>query len=394
MTAAVEILGPADGGRLLARRLVGFVRVLRDNGYRVGLREAIDGLRAARDADLADRQGLRRALRSLLCASPADWRRFDEIFNLYWLGHGQQRTAKFAGVQGRGADVDRRQAWGPGGPLGPVVRSERGAGLEAVSGEGQRGGASRTESLAEADLRQLEDPEEQARAAELAARLAARMKYRLTRRERKRRRGRRLDLRRVIHRSIRYGGTPLRLAYRKRWPKPLRLVVILDASGSMSLYSAFFLRFVRGVLDHFREAEAFVFHTRLIHISAALRERDSEKALERMAIMAAGWAGGTRIGESLATFNRAYAARAITSRTAVIIVSDGYDTDPPERLAEEMKRLRRRCKRIVWLNPMMGWRDYAPVARGMAAALPFVDLFAPAHNLKSLAALEPYLAKL
>ncbi|MBE0554900.1 MAG: VWA domain-containing protein, partial [Rhodobacteraceae bacterium] len=135
-------------------------------------------------------------------------------------------------------------------------------------------------------------PDELARISDLTERLAARMKYRLTRRERQRRRGRRLDLRRVIHQSIRFGGTPMRLAYRMRWPKPLRLVVILDASGSMSLYSTFFVRFIRGVLDHFREAEAFVFHTRLIHISAALRERDTEKALERMALMAAGWAGG------------------------------------------------------------------------------------------------------
>jgi uncharacterized protein with von Willebrand factor type A (vWA) domain len=162
----------------------------------------------------------------------------------------------------------------------------------------------------------------------------------------------------------------------------------------MSLYSTFFVRFIRGVLDHVREAEAFVFHTRLIHISAALRERDTEKALERMALMAAGWAGGTRIGDSLATFNRNYAAGVINSRTAVMIVSDGYDTGAPEVLAAEMARLKRRARRIVWLNPMIGWRDYAPVAQGMAAALPHVDLFAPAHNLESLAALEPYLAKL
>jgi uncharacterized protein with von Willebrand factor type A (vWA) domain len=186
----------------------------------------------------------------------------------------------------------------------------------------------------------------------------------------------------------------MKLAYRKRWPKPLRLVVILDVSGSMSLYSAFFVRFIRGVLDHFREAEAFVFHTRLIHISAALRERDTEKALERMALMASGWDGGTKIGESLATFNRSYAANVIRSRTVVIIVSDGYDTGPPERLAAEMGQLKRRAKRIIWLNPMIGWADYEPVAKGMSAALPFVDLFAPAHDLQSLAALEPYLAKL
>jgi uncharacterized protein with von Willebrand factor type A (vWA) domain len=394
MTGAVEILGAAGGGRMLARRIVGFVRVLRDNGFPVGLREAIDSLRLARWIDLGKRDNMRWAFRSLLCASRTDWRRFDEIFDLYWLGHGRKQGTRVGGQSLRGPRAGLPGGQTPAGPLGPVLRSERGAGLEGDNGDGRRGGASSAESLAATDLRHINDPEELVRVSDVAERLAARMRYRLTRRERRRRRGRRLDLRRVIHNSIRFGGTPMKLAYRKRWPKPLRLVVILDASGSMSLYSAFFVRFIRGVLDHFREAEAFVFHTRLIHISAALRERDTEKALERMALMASGWDGGTKIGESLATFNRGYAANVINSRTAVIIVSDGYDTGPPERLAAEMGQLKRRAKRIVWLNPMIGWADYEPVAKGMSAALPFVDLFAPAHDLQSLAALEPYLAKL
>jgi uncharacterized protein len=391
MTGALAVCKPRGSGAMLTRRLVGFVRVLRDNGFPVGLRETIDGLRAARQANLSHREGLRWALRCLLCASRADWRRFDEIFDLYWRGHGQLQTVRVSGPGARKAAAESADAEGP---RGPMLGADHGQGAAAEGGEGRRGGASLAESLAATDLRHVNDPEELARIGELTERLAARMKYRLTRRERTRRRGRRLDLRAVIHRSIRFGGTPMQLAYRKRWPKPLRLVVILDASGSMSLYSTFFVRFIRGVLDNFREAEAFVFHTRLIHISAAMRERDTEKALERMALMSAGWAGGTRIGDCLAAFNRNYAARVITGRTAVMIVSDGYDTGDPEVLGAEMARLKRRAKRIVWLNPMIGWRDYAPVAQGMAAALPHVDLFAPAHNLESLAALEPYLAKL
>jgi uncharacterized protein with von Willebrand factor type A (vWA) domain len=244
------------------------------------------------------------------------------------------------------------------------------------------------------DLRYVVDPDEVAQTHALAERLAHRMRARLVRREQARRRGRRLDLRRTIHRSISHGGTPIDLVWRRRKVKPLRLVVLLDASGSMNLYTAFFVRFLHGVVDAFREAEAFVFHTRLAHVSPSLRDRDVTRAVERLALMAQGIGGGTRIGESLATFNRWHARRVINSRTAVIIVSDGYDTGEPERLAAEMARLRRRCRRIIWLNPLIGWRDFRPEARGMRAALPHVDLFAPAHNLESLAALEPYLARI
>jgi uncharacterized protein with von Willebrand factor type A (vWA) domain len=260
--------------------------------------------------------------------------------------------------------------------------------------QGRREGASRAELLTSADLRHIVDPDDVAKAHALAARLARTMRARLVRRQRAQRRGRRLDLRRTIHRNVSHGGTPVELVWRARKVKPLRLVVLLDASGSMSLYTAFFVRFLHGVVDAFREAEAFVFHTRLAHVSPSLRDRDVARAVDRLALMAQGIGGGTRIGESLATFNRWHAARVINSRTAVMIVSDGYDTGEPERLAAEMQRLRRRCRRVIWLNPLLGWRDYSPAARGMQAALPYVDLFAPAHNLESLAALEPYLAKL
>ncbi len=162
----------------------------------------------------------------------------------------------------------------------------------------------------------------------------------------------------------------------------------------MSLYTAFFVRFLHGVVDAFREAEAFVFHTRLVHVSPSLRDRNVSRAVDRLSLVAQGIGGGTRIGESLAEFNRSHAARVINSRTAIVIVSDGYDTGEPERMAVEMRRLRRRCRRIAWLNPLIGWRDYAPEARGMKEALPYVDLFAPAHNLESLEALEPYLSRI
>jgi uncharacterized protein with von Willebrand factor type A (vWA) domain len=371
---------------------------LRDNGFRVGLAETRDALQILASPAAMRPSALKPALRALFCATHSDWERFDDIFDAFWRGQGMQSRQVLSQMSSTGHAPGRRLAEAnvPSEALKLPDRLERrdGGNEQSADGRGRREGASRSENLMAVDLRHIVDPDEVAATQALAARLARIMRARLIRREQIRRRGPRLDLRRTIHRNVSHGGTPIDLAWRRRKIKPLRLVVLLDASGSMSLYTAFFVRFQHGVVDAFREAEAFVFHTRLAHVSPSLRDRDVSRAVERLSLMAQGIGGGTRIGESLATFNRWHARRVINSRTAVIIVSDGYDTGAPEELAREMRRLRGRCRRIIWLNPLIGWRDYSPQARGMQAALPYIDLFAPAHNLESLAALEPYLARI
>ena len=378
------------------RRLASFARTLRQNGFRIGLAETRDAL-SVLASPLATRPSrLQSALRALFCATHSDWERFDEIFMAFWRGRHMRTAQTLSGAPADNNKVSGRRvalAEAQQGPSGLLDQAARG-GETTASGQGRPEGASPAENLATTDLRHITDPADIARAHALAARLARTMRARIVRRQQVRSQGRRLDLRRTIHRNIAHGGTPIELVLRRRKHKPLRLVILLDASGSMSLYTAFFVRFLHGVVDAFREAEAFVFHTRLAHVSPSLRDRDVTRAVDKLALMAQGIGGGTRIGESLATFNRWHARRVINSRTAVMIVSDGYDTGEPERLGAEMRRLRQRCRRIVWLNPLIGWRDYSPVARGMQAALPYVDLFAPAHNLESLAALEPYLARL
>ena len=405
--SACTLRGPLRGrlkgdGQLFvrpARRLAGFARTLRDNGFRVGLAETSDALSILTSPAATRPTSLKPALRALFCATHSDWERFDEIFDAFWCGEGMRQRQVISGKPAASQAPAHRlaEAHVPQEALGlpdHVERRSDGDGESPADGRGRREGASRTELLSATDLRHIADPDDVAATHALAARLARTMRARLIRREQVRRHGRRLDLRRTIHRNVSHGGTLIDLAWRRRKIKPLRLVVLLDASGSMSLYTAFFIRFLHGVVDSFREAEAFVFHTRLAHVSPSLRDRDVTRAVDKLALMAQGVGGGTRIGESLATFNRWHARRVINSRTAIMIVSDGYDTGEPEQLGEEMRRLRRRCRRIIWLNPLIGWRDYSPQARGMQAALPYVDLFAPAHNLESLAALEPYLARI
>jgi uncharacterized protein with von Willebrand factor type A (vWA) domain len=391
--------GLDDVSHRVSTRLAGFLHTLRDNGFAVGLAEGQDAAALMAAGYAARPSLLRSAFKHLFSARKSDWEKFDGLFDAFWL---RKRVRMRSTISGAGSAASN-----PSLKSLRDARPEQGGSLSATDqvpsaddapqgrrGEGRMEGASRAENLAETDFRKLADPDAVEQAHVAAARLAKAMRTRLTRRDLLRRRGERLDLRRTIHRNISHGGVPIALVKRRRKDKPLRLVILLDASGSMSMYTAVFLRFIHGVLDEFREAEAFLFHTRLAYVSDAMKERDAARALDRLSIMAQGAGGGTKIGESLKTFNRWHAARVIHSRTCVMIVSDGYETGDAALLGREMAALAKRCRRIVWLNPMMAWDGYAPEARGIKAALPFVDLYAPANTLKSLAALEPYLARL
>ena len=384
---------------MIAGKLAAFLRTLRDNGFAVGLAEGQDAA-SLMTSGFAARPGLlRSAFKHLFSARKSDWEKFDGLFDAFWLGR-RVRSRSLTSGAAKAANspslksLQDKAADAPGNPSATDQVPSADDAPDGRSGEGRMEGASRVDNLTEVDFRHLADPEQVEQAHAAAARLAKAMRTRLTRRDQARRRGTRLDLRRTIHRNISHGGVPMSLVKRRRKHKPLRLVMLLDASGSMSLYTSVFLRFIHGVLDEFREAEAFLFHTRLAFVSDAMKEKHAARALDRLSLLAQGTGGGTKIGESLQTFNRWHAARVIHSRTVVMIVSDGYETGDAALLGREMAALARRCRRIVWLNPMMAWKGYAPVAAGIRAALPHVDLYAPANTLQSLAALEPYLARL
>ncbi len=384
--------------RLVSGKLAAFVATLRENAFVVGLGEAQDAA-VLMARGIADRPAqMRSAFRHLFSARREDWQKFEGLFDAFWLAKRvRQRSlvsgsAKPASNPALKSIADAASQKG-GDEIGDQVPSTDEAGSSEGS-EGRMEGASRADAIQETDFRKLNNPEDIRQAHLIAAQLAKAMRTRLTRRDLARSSGYRLDLRRTIHANINHGGVPVTLVKRQHKPKPLRLIVLLDASGSMSLYTGVFLRFIHGVLDEFREAEAFLFNTRLAHVSDAMKERDPARALDRLSLMAQGAGGGTKIGECLQTFNRWHAGRVIHSRTCVMIVSDGYETGDAKLLGTEMAALARRCRRIAWLNPMMGWHDYTPVAAGMQAAMPHIDLLAPANTLASLAALEPYLAKL
>ena len=384
--------------KLMSDKLAAFVATLRGNSFAIGLAEARDAA-ALMAAGYAEKPALlREAFKHLFTARKSEWERFDGLFDAFWLGKRVRSRVAVAGSAGpqanpalKSLDEQSRQNQG-NQPTDQVPTGDEGE--VDQDGEGRMEGASVTDNIAQTDFRKLVDPDAVEQAHAIAERLARAMRTRLTRRDLARHQGYRIDLRRTIHRNIGQGGVPIELIKRQRKEKPLRLVLLLDASGSMSMYTGVFLRFVHGMLDNFREADAFLFHTRLVHVSDAMRERDPSRALDRLSMMAQGAGCGTRIGACLSDFNRYHAARVIHSRTCIMIVSDGYETGDAALLGAEMAALRRRCRRIVWLNPMIGWEGYTPEAQGIKAALPFVDRHAPAHSLDSLAALEPYLARL
>jgi len=378
----------AGPGEAFSARVIGFTRMLRDQGFPVGVQEGLDALRVARRCDITDRQGLHWGLRALLCTCVDEWQRFDELFDIYWRLAGRRTRTRTAGAGG-GREA-AREASGAQGVARDIDQPGVGE-AQGIEGEGPKGGASAAEARARTDFQRLADQGQLREMEHLVERLARRMRRRIVRRARIVRAGRQVHMGRTVRNSLRYGGLPLDLAFRKRRRELPRLVLLLDVSRSMSLYSYLFLRFARGIVSVFRDADAFVYHTRLVRVTEALREPNIERVREKLAVLSLGWSGGTRIGACLERFNHDYGRRLLNRRTIVVMVSDGLDTGPPALLAEHLQRIRRRVRRVVWLNPLLGRAGYQPLAGGMQAALGAVDVFAPAHSLDSLRALEPYL---
>ncbi|MGH2533042.1 MAG: vWA domain-containing protein [Thermomicrobiales bacterium] len=224
-----------------------------------------------------------------------------------------------------------------------------------------------------------------------ARRIIEGMTWRLGRRKTRRREravlGDFIDYRATMRRSIRHGGVPLDLRRRRRKERMRPLILICDISGSMDRYSRLLLRFVHALEHGLENVEVFVFSTRLTRITRELRRRDVDDAIANVVKSVDDWSGGTRIGEAIKAFNYRWARRVLRSGATVVMISDGWDRGDPRLLAQEMARLQRSCRRLIWLNPLLGAPGYQPLTQGIRAALPFVDDFLPIHNLQSMEAL-------
>jgi uncharacterized protein with von Willebrand factor type A (vWA) domain len=365
---------------LVTARLSGFPTFLRANGFAVGGADGLQVLNTAERVGILDPHVLRWSLQSLLCGRADEWRRFDELFDAWFLPANtwQRPGPRDAGDRARSGDQPH------GGGEGTEPDDEN----DAVR---PRDAASRQEVLSSADFRTLTEREHAIDIEALMRRFARQLKHIRLRREARARHGRRLDLPGTIRRSVASGGTPIHLQWRDHRRVRPRLILLIDVSRSMSLYSFFYLRLARALSAELLDVYSFIFHTRVTAVSQALHDPDPWRAQEQLHLLAQGWGGGTRIGESLEQFDREYAARLVHSRTAILVMSDGYDTGEPERLAQALVRLRRRARRIVWLNPLCNRPGYAPICDGMQAALPHIDLLAPGGDLNSIRAALPNL---
>jgi len=368
--------------------LVSFGRALREHGLSVTPAEVVTAATVLQHIDTTDRDEVFLSLRTVLTTSVDDFPIFAEIFETFWTtspravapklverestAHTSLRTRSLAHTRGLAFFLEN---WNPS--------------ARADARPIDVPGASDDESRAQKDFTEFthDELEEISR---LARRIVKRLSNRPSRRWQPTRRGHRVNLRRSLRLSLKTGGELIDLSYRRRRPKRTKLVVICDVSGSMDMYSRLLLQFIYGLQNSFAKVESFVFATSLSRITGELKNKTYRRALDRLSANVQGWSGGTRIGASLAAFNLQWLRR-IDKRTVVIILSDGWDTGEPAELAAALSQLKARAGRLVWLNPLLGSSTYYPQTRGMQAALPFIHVFAPAHDLASLRALEPHL---
>ena len=350
----------------LARQLSSLAAAMRRSGARVGLGELLTAHRALAAVDASERRQAHPALRAALCSGREDLPIFEAAFEEVFGPPAQGQPASTQTVSAAAGELAT-----PGDADG----QHRDAAVPS--------GWSDTERLRHADFADL-GPEDLARVSALVAALARRGPRRASRRLRPHRhRHASVDVRATIRDSLRYGGEPLRRRWRGPSERPRRLVVVCDVSGSMRPYAEGLLRYVHALVAARSGVEAFVFGTRLTRVTPELRTRSPERALARLGAVVEDWAGGTRIGESLRTLNTEHGGRVGRGAT-VVVLSDGWDRGATDELSAELARLARTAHRLIWLNPLKARPDYEPLALGMAAALPHLDVFLAGNSLAGL----------
>jgi uncharacterized protein with von Willebrand factor type A (vWA) domain len=366
---------------VVEQKLVAFCHLLRAHGLKVTAGRLIDIFRALRLIDIFRREDFYTLLEANVVAHAHDLALFRDLFTQFWSGPSWALPLDPC-----------LPTWDdPCAPSSPPL--ERAA-LHAAGWdfhtdmppeEPQQAVAlySPQEVLTQKDFGTMA-PQELLRVQRLIMTMARQMATRLSRRKTVSVKARLIDPGRTMRQSLRYGGEVLQLKYRNPRRSKTKMVVLCDVSGSMDVYTAFLIQFLYGIQNGLRGVETIVFSTHLTRITPLLRRRNIDAALRLIGETVHDWSGGTKIGACLHAFNTSMAADMVTSKTVVVIISDGWDTGDTAVLDEAMARLRRMALRIIWLNPLLGSSNYQPLCKGIQTALPYVHDFLPVHNVESL----------
>ncbi|MEP5758932.1 MAG: VWA domain-containing protein [Litoreibacter sp.] len=394
---------PEDGK--LADNITWFARGLRAAGLPVGPARVIDAIRAVEVAGFSEKQDFYYVLQSCFVSRPEHRVVFAQVFRLFWRdprylehmiaalapairgvqeerkGQAAERRAAEALLDGANETVDL-----------PEVDDDEASQIEID--------ATRTisaqERLRSLDFEQM-SASEMAVAKRMLARLSLPVKPLISRRRAVAYNGKSLDWRGTMRSSMSRGGEIHKLTLKSRTTRWPNLVALCDISGSMSHYSRAVLHFLHAVSNEkgagWARVHAFTFGTQLTNITRHLRQRDVDAALAAAGAEAQDWEGGTRIGACLRDFNHDWSRRVLGQGAVVLLITDGLDRDDPDALGKEMRRLHLSAKRVIWLNPLLRWEEFAPKARGIATMIPHVDSFRAGHNIASLEGLAQAISK-
>lgn len=397
--------------RLIERNLTHFARRLRKAGIKVGTGHVMEMLHALDTVGMRRRDDVKASLQTIAVYRPDQIPVFQAEFDAFWKDLLKAQPPLFdmrvlpednqnnAPPQERDRDTQERKKTEDIDGESEESMLSISADEVADSEESEDHEASpedvimfsADEALRKKDFGQF-TPEEMARARRLMERIDWRLGTRKTRRMERAHKGETFDQRAMLRAALRQGGIPLDLKYRRRKEKMRPLVLICDISGSMDRYARTLLQFVHTLESGLENVEVFVFGTRLTRITRELRKRDVDQAITDVVNAVDDWSGGTRIGEAVRDFNFRWSRRVLRSNATVVLISDGWDRGDPYLLGEEIARLQRGCRRLIWLNPLLGASGYQPLTQGIKAALPYIDYFMPIHNLASLEALADLLS--
>jgi uncharacterized protein with von Willebrand factor type A (vWA) domain len=364
----------------MADNVIGFARALRAAGMPVGPGAVIDALTALQLIEIGNRAEVYTTLEAVFVKRHEHMLIFAQAFDLFFRAaedwkHMLDSVPLPDHAKKKPPPASRRvqEAMSQ-----PSMREE-----PEVQEQDLRLSVSDKEVLQKKDFAQMTAAEiaEATRAIDLMRLPQAELE---TRRYRPDPRGLRLDIRRTLRGSLRTGGEIIDIRKLGRIEKPAPIVALLDISGSMSEYTRLFLHFLHAITDARKRVSVFLFGTRLTNVTRALRERDPDEALASCSSSVEDWAGGTRIATSLHTFNKLWARRVLGQGAIVLLISDGLEREADDKLAFEMDRLHRSCRRLIWLNPLLRYSGFEPKAQGIKMMLPHVDEFRPVHNLSSI----------